>query len=499
MTRGPTIVIFGASGDLARRKLIPALWHLSARGRLPGHFRVIGTGRTGFGQQAYREHVMDAVRAAVPDADAAQLEGFAAAFSFVRMPEGVSFHALREALSPDGQCGDCIFYLAVPPSLYSGIAAGLAELGMMDEKDGYKRLIVEKPFGYDLDSAVALQDALLSCCREDQIYRIDHYLGKETVQNILAFRFSNALFESVWNRNYIDWVEITAAEELGVGKRGGYYDTAGALRDMVQNHMMQLLALVAMEPPVNLNPESLRNETQKVFQSLRPFERASLADPVPAVHEACGPGRPACIRGRYRGYLDEAGIAPASTTETWVGARIFIDNWRWGGVPFVVRTGKKMPVRVTEIVVHFKRTPHILFRNSASPQVSNSLIIRIQPDEGLLLTLGLKSPGSGFGLQQIPLHFHYRELEGTPLSEAYERLILDCINGDPSLFIRGDAVLACWRFVQPVLDAWTAGESPLAEYAPGSWGPELGDLLLPPGEHWREPCRVLSEDGVCHL
>ncbi|HPH03084.1 MAG TPA: glucose-6-phosphate dehydrogenase, partial [Spirochaetota bacterium] len=495
---GPTIVIFGASGDLARRKLVPALWHFAGRAALPPGLRVIGTGRTGFVDQAYQEHIRDAVRATVAGVDPDALDAFSRAFSFVSIPEGGSFAGLKAALTADGGCGDCIFYLAVPPALYAGIAAGLAETGMMDERDGYRRLIVEKPFGYDLESARALQDALLGCCREDQIYRIDHYLGKETVQNILAFRFSNAIFESVWNRNYIDWVEITAAEELGVGKRGGYYDTAGALRDMVQNHMMQLLALVAMEPPVNFNPESLRNETQKVFQSLRPFEHSDLVDPLPSSEEARGPGRPACIRARYTGYTAESGIAPDSMTETFVAARIFIDNWRWGGVPFIVRTGKKLPVRVTEIVVHFKKTPHILFRNAGTPRVSNSLIIRIQPDEGLLLTLGLKSPGGGFDLRQVPLHFHYRELEGVPLSEAYERLILDCINGDPSLFIRGDAVLACWRFVQPVLEAWRAHAAPLAEYAQGSWGPELADLLLPPGERWREPCRILSEDGVCH-
>jgi glucose-6-phosphate 1-dehydrogenase len=364
----------------------------------------------------------------------------------------------------------------------------------------WKRIIIEKPFGLDLDSAIELNSDLLKVITEDQIYRIDHYLGKETVQNILVTRFSNGIYEPLWNRNYIDHVEITSAESNGVGDRGGYYENSGAMRDMLQNHLLQLVALIAMEPPSEINSTTIRNEMLKVFQSLRQIEYKTLENQV--------------IRGQYlrsrvkgeqmKAYRDEAGVSEDSRTETFVALKLFIDNWRWGGVPFYIRTGKRLPTKVTEVVIHFKPSPHTLFCSGGEEYLSsNQLVIRIQPDEGILLKFGMKVPGAGYNVHNVNMDFHYKDLMDGKLPEAYERLLLDCMQGDSTLYARGDAVVAAWKFVDPILRRWNEDKDfPLHGYPGGTWGPEQADALIEGGEKqtWRYPCKNLSDDGLyCEL
>jgi glucose-6-phosphate 1-dehydrogenase len=390
-----------------------------------------------------------------------------------------------------------IFYLSTPPNLYEIIPQSLAEVGLNNPSGGFKRLIIEKPFGTDLQSAKALNIHLLNYFAEDQLYRIDHYLGKETVQNMLVTRFSNGIFEPIWNRNFIHHVEITSAETLGVEERGGYYDHSGALRDMVQNHLMQLVGLLAMEPPVVIEADAIRNETLKVFQSLRPITEEQVAGQV--------------IRGQYtashigkelvKGYREEHEVDPLSKIETFLAMKFFIDNFRWAGVPFYIRTGKKLPARVTEVVIHFKNTPHHLFENpDNSEQVNNQLVLRIQPDEGILLKIGMKIPGAGFHVQTVNLDFHYNELSDVYLPTAYGRLLLDCMQGDATLYSRGDAVEKAWQFVQPILNAWQNNpDIPVYGYPAGTWGPEIVDQLVEDGL-WRYPCKNLAHDGeYCEL
>ena len=370
---------------------------------------------------------------------------------------------------------------------------------MSTEEAGWRKLIIEKPFGYNLESAKELNEHLLSFFKEDQIYRIDHYLGKETVQNIFVTRFANSIFEPIWNRNYINRIEITAAESVGVEKRGGYYDRSGALRDMVQNHLMQLVAFVAMEPPVRADAESIRNEKLKVFQSIRPLSNEDIRNNV--------------IRGQYMessigdeavpGYRQEEGVDPESKTETYVALKFFIDNWRWKDVPFHIRTGKKLPTRVTEVVIHFQPNHHHLFaHDNALANTQNMLVLRIQPDEGILLKFDMKIPGAGFNTEQVNMDFMYNQLTDVYVPDAYERLILDCMQGDATLYSRGDALEAAWEFVDPILDAWENDPSiPVFGYPAGTWGPENADDLID-GENmiWRYPCKNLTEDGVyCEL
>ncbi len=387
-----------------------------------------------------------------------------------------------------------LFYLATPPGLYEVIPENLSAVGL--NRKGYK-LIVEKPFGTDLASARRLNDHLLEHFTEDQIYRIDHYLGKETVQNILVTRFSNNIYEPLWNRNYIHHVEITSAESIGVGKRGGYYDHSGALRDMVQNHLLQLVGLVAMEPPVNADAASIRSEMVKVFKSLRPLDQESIARNV-----IRGQYSGSTIRGeKVPGYREEEGVDPGSRTETFVAMKFFIDNWRWNGVPFYVRTGKRLPTKVTELVIHFKPTPQHIFCNRLGERSeSNQFIIRIQPDEGILMKFGMKIPGAGFNVQTVDMDFHYASLSGERLPEAYERLLHDCLVNDPTLYSRGDAVETTWKFIEPVLDLWQGNNGvPLYGYPAGTWGPKIADSLIEePDLTWRYPSKNLSNDGVYH-
>ncbi len=485
------LVIFGASGDLTRRKLIPALAELRKLDMLPEKFAVLGIGRTVYTDESYREMIATHLE---EKSDVVEMLHYHS----MDPEKGAEYPGLSKRLEDLTSSlaieANYIFYLATPPSLYGIIPGSLAEVGLVSEEDGtWKRLIIEKPFGTDYKSAQELNATLLQNLAEHQVYRIDHYLGKETVQNLLVTRFSNGIFEPLWNRNYVHHVEVTSSESLGVGTRGGYYDHSGALRDMLQNHLLQLVGMVAMEPPTVISSDAIRNEVLKVFQSFRPISGDQVNKQV--------------IRGQYSashirgetmpGYREEEGVPPNSRTATFVAMKLFIDNWRWGGVPFYIRTGKRLPTRVTEIVVHFKPSPHALFCVGESGK-GNQLVIRIQPDEGILLKFGMKVQGAGFNVQEANMDFHYKNLTDSYIPEAYQRLLLDCMQGDSTLYARGDA----WRFVDPILKAWeTESDISLHGYPCGTWGPEMADSLIEGADYtWRYPCKNLADDGLyCEL
>jgi glucose-6-phosphate 1-dehydrogenase len=499
------VVIFGASGDLTRRKLIPALYSIMKQNLLPDNFAVLGVGRTEMNDESFRDEMKVAISTF---SEVLNLNDIKILEKFL----SVLFYSSIDTFNPDAYSSlnlkinelnlkfklddNIIFYLATPPNLYDKIPAYLAKQGLHRKTH---KIIVEKPFGNDLASAKKLNRDLLHYFHEDQIYRIDHYLGKETVQNILVTRFANHIFEPIWNRNFIHHVEITAAESIGVEKRGGYYDNSGALKDMIQNHLLQLVGLVAMEPPILADSINIRNETLKVFKSLRPVSREKIRTDV--------------IRGQYMNstinnekvlsYRDEEGVRKDSKTETFAAMKFFIDNWRWSGVPFYVRSGKRLPTRVSEVVIHYKTTPHHLFCNDLGrPNDSNQLVIRIQPDEGLLMKFGMKVPGAGFAVQNVNMDFHYSSLTDKKIPEAYERLLLDCMLNDSTLYARGDAVETTWEFINPILEAWKEDKDiPLYGYPSGTWGPEVIDSLIEePWLKWRHPCKNLSNDGTyCEL
>ena len=503
------LVIFGALGDLTKRKLIPAVFKLKRHNLLPEKFAIIGTGRIKLSDEDFRKKMLDTLNEFSDDNDLkkSDAEEFVSSiyFTVMNFADDSDYPGLKKKLTElekkYGTGGNVIFYLATPPSLYGVIPLDLAKHGMNDQSNGkgWKRLIIEKPFGYDLQSGKELNAKLLKHYEEDQLYRIDHYLGKETVQNIMVTRFSNGIFEPLWNRNYIHHVEITSAENIGVENRGGYYEDSGALRDMVQNHLLQVAGVIAMEPPPSFESNAIRNETLKVFQSLRPMTSADVERNV-----IRGQYGPATVRGeKIAGYREEKGVKKDSRTETFVALKMYIDNWRWGGVPFYIRTGKRLPTRVTEVVIHFKPTPHQLFgRGRAVNDSCNQLVIRIQPDEGILLKFGMKTPGSGYNVQTVNMDFHYSDLKNETLPAAYERLLHDCMTGDSTLFARADAVEACWSFVQPILDTWKENKKiKIFGYPAGTWGPEHADTLIEePGVTWRYPCKNLSDDGLyCEL
>lgn len=503
------LTIFGASGDLAYRKLIPSVFDLFKQKLLPECFAVLGVGRTPYTDESFREKMISGIKefAKKDSSDPEELNTFLQLLYYtdIDTKSVESYAKLKDRLDElDAQCntgGNVIFYLSTPPSLYEVIPYNLAAHGMNKPTDGrgWKRLIVEKPFGYDLESGIDLNKKLLDVFDEGQIYRIDHYLGKETVQNLLVTRFSNGIFEPLWNRNYIDHVEITSAESIGVGDRGGYYDGSGALRDMVQNHLLQLVGMVAMEPPTIVNSDAIRNEILKVFQSLRPIREEEVGDFV-----IRGQYTESNVRGEHiKGYRQEKGVPEESRTPTFVALKFYIDNWRWGGVPFYIRTGKRLPTRVTEIVIHFKETPHRLFsQGTGLTNPNNQLVIRIQPNEGILLKFGMKFPGAGFEVSNVNMDFHYTELSDAYVPSAYERLLLDAMLGDSTLYARGDAVEAAWAFVDPIINAWESGDSiPVYGYPAGTWGPEVADDMIE-GESrtWRYPCKNLADDGeYCEL
>lgn len=493
-----SIVIFGASGDLTYRKLIPALYHLYASDQLPKSFAILGVSRTQYSDQSYREKLKASLQE-MEKTEPETLEAFCNHLHYQAIDTSDTQDYAKLATRLDdvaNQYGfeqrNTLFYLATPPSLYSIIPASLAAHGLNDESQGWKRLIIEKPFGYDLASARKLDKEIHEHFQEHQIYRIDHYLGKETVQNLLVLRFSNAMFEPLWNHQYVDYVEITGAEFLGVEERGGYYDGSGAVRDMFQNHLLQVLAMVGMESPAQINADAIRNEVVKVLQCLRPLSDDDLRNNL-----VLGQYTESNVRGQFLpSYRDEHGVADDSRTETYVGLKMFIDNWRWNGVPFYVRTGKRLPTRVTEVVIHFKQTPHPVFGKDAP---ENKLIIRIQPDEGIQMSFGLKEPGAGFNAKEVKMNFHYASLQETQMLTAYERLLLDALNGDATLFARSDAVEACWEFVQPILD-FKQDPQALFGYACGTWGPkECDQLLHNDGRAWRFPCKNLTDTDYCEL
>lgn len=501
------LIIFGASGDLTYRKLVPALFDLYKQSSLPENFAIVGVARSPFSDESFREKMKEGIRqfSLFKTAEDAEVNSFLELLSYLSIhtddvSEYVKLKDLLENIDKEKQTdGNYLFYLSTPPNLYPLIPRFLAEQGLNKADGKVRRIIIEKPFGTDLESAQELNKSLLADYDEDQIYRMDHYLGKETVQNMLVTRFSNSIYEPLWNRNYIQHIEITAAESLGVENRGGYYDHSGALRDMIQNHLFQLLALVAMEPPTVISSEAIRNEKLKVFQALRPYTQDDLLYNV-----IRGQYTSAKIKGKeVNGYREEQGVDPDSRTETYVAMKLFIDNWRWGGVPFYIRSGKRMPTRVSEVVIHFKPTPLNLFvDNKEYCSDGNVLVIRIQPDEGILLKTGMKIPGAGYKVKEVNMDFHYSQLQDTYVPSAYERLLLDAMLGDSTLYTRGDALELAWEFVQPILDYWKDNsEAPLYGYPAGSWGPEGADSLIE-GKclTWRYPCKNLSDDGIyCEL
>lgn len=508
-TEPQILTIFGASGDLTYRKLVPAIFDLYQQDFLPSCFAVLGISRTDFSDEAFREKMIEGIKqfSKTDTSDDALIANFAKMLFYisVQTKEVDDYAKVKNKLSElDSECGtqgNYIFYLSTPPSLYEIIPINLAAHGLNQEGDGngWKRVIIEKPFGYDLKTAQDLNEKLRNNYKEHQLYRIDHYLGKETVQNMLVTRFSNGIFEPLWNRNFIDRIEVTGAESIGVGDRGGYYDGSGAMRDMVQNHLLQVVGMIAMEPPSVIEATSIRNEVLKVFQSIRPIKEEEVEDFV-----IRGQYVESTVKGKHiKGYRDEKGVPEESRTETFMAMKFFIDNWRWGGVPFYIRTGKALPTRVTEVVIHFKETPHPLFTTqSGSPDNYNSLVIRIQPDEGILLKIGMKVPGAGFEVKTMNMDVHYSDMVDQYLPSAYERLLLDAMLGDATLYARGDAVEAAWKFVDPIMRAWTNNpDIKVHGYPAGTWGPEVADDLIE-GETltWRYPCKNLADDGIyCEL
>ncbi|MEZ4730626.1 MAG: glucose-6-phosphate dehydrogenase [Caldilineaceae bacterium] len=505
MTEPVLIVVFGASGDLAKRKLIPAVYHLAAQGLLPAGFTLLGYARTSYSDEDFRALVGNGLREHMKSEHntAGMDEALWADFSqhlfyqSGQYDERASFDALAERLrllQREHNTPNVLFYLATPPDVFEPITELLHETGMATaQTGGWTRLIVEKPFGRDLKSAEALNEHLLRRFHEDQIYRIDHYLGKETVQNILVFRFGNGIFEPIWNRNYIDHVQITVAESLGVGDRGGYYDQSGAIRDMMQNHVMQLVALTAMEPPVAFDGKAVRDQKVNVMHSIRRLDPNGVRDSVVRAQYEAGLVNGAATRG----YLETKGIAPHSTTDTYVAWKLEIDNWRWKGVPFYLRTGKAMPTKLSEINIIFRKPPLLLFEKIYDQfhLPSNVLTMRIQPDESIVLSFDAKRPGPLVEVDPVEMSFTYSASFGQKPADAYERLLLDALLGDSTLFIRRDEIEVAWDRVTNILAGWEAEDGAarqagrrvrLPQYPAGTWGPPEADRLLArDGRYWR--------------
>jgi glucose-6-phosphate 1-dehydrogenase len=487
------IVIFGATGDLTQRKLVPALYSLATDQLLAPETAIVGVARSDLSDDEFRARMRTAVEthARVP-VDDDIWEGFAHRLSYIAAPfdHADGYARLRshlERLDAElGTRGNRLFYLATAPEFFPVIAEQLGGAGLTDEPDDgerFARLVVEKPFGMDLASARELHARLNAVFRERQVYRIDHYLGKETVQNLLVLRFGNAIFEPLWNRRYIDHVQITVAEDLGVGTRGGYYDQSGALRDIVQNHMMQLLSIVAMEPPARFESREVRDEKVKVLRAVPPFDAETAHRD--AVRGQYGPG---WIAGeRVPGYREEPGVDPNSTTETYVAMRLEVDNWRWAGTPFYLRTGKRLPRRATEVAIQFKPAPHLPFESTAVETLEpNLLLLRIQPDEGASLRFLAKVPGPQIDLRVVSMDFAYGSAFLRSSPEAYERLLLDALLGDSTLFTRWDEVERAWEILDPLIQVWQSDAPDLHEYPAGTWGPEEADRLMErDGRQWR--------------
>jgi glucose-6-phosphate 1-dehydrogenase len=484
-----TLVIFGATGDLARRKLLPALYNLAHEGALPERFNLVGVSRRDQSDDDFRGQAREAIgEFSRRPPDPQLLESLLGRMRYLGIPfdDFPGYARLGTALdeldAEGGQPLNRAYYLSTAPEYFPVITEAIKENGLHRSEDAEVRVIIEKPFGTDLASARSLQDVVHSVFRERQVFRIDHYLGKETVQNVMAFRFANYMFEPVWNRNYIDHIQITAAEDIGIGTRAGYYDSSGALRDLVQNHMLQLLTLVCMEPPASFEANKVRDEKVKVLQAIEP----------PTPEEVDG----MTVRARYTrgmsggaeapGYLEEEGVPADSQTETYAALRLEVQNWRWAGVPIVLRTGKRLARKVTEIAVQLKPVPHMAFTSKGSVGVQpNQLILTVQPNEGVSLSLGAKIPGASMRIRPVNMEFLYGTSFMSQSPEAYERLILDAMRGDATLFTRNDEVDAQWSIIDPILQAWGEGHPPIAEYEAGSPGPAEADDLLGDDRHWR--------------
>jgi glucose-6-phosphate 1-dehydrogenase len=481
-----TLVIFGASGDLTRRKLLPALYRLSQGQRLPARFTVVGVGRTPLSDDQFREQLAGSLRefAGVTEATDEIAASLAQRLRYIAgaTDDPALYRRLADLLRTSDGSG-ILYYLAIPPSAYPTVIEhlGAAGLATSSPDHGWRRIVVEKPFGTDLASARELNAAIHRHFDEPQVFRIDHYLGKETVQNLLVFRFANGMFEPIWNRRYIDHVQITAAETVGVERRAAYYETTGALRDMVQNHLLQLLTLVAMEPPIAFTADSVRDRKMDALLSIQPISGV--------VRAQYGPG---WVNGAdVQGYRQEPGVDPSSRTETFAAMRLHLDSWRWAGVPFYVRTGKRLPKRTTEIAIQFRRPPLEIFRRvTSAPVSSNLLVVNVQPDEGISIRFEAKLPGTRLQLAPVRMNFRYGQAFGGGVPEAYETLLLDAMLGDATLFARNDFVEASWALITPVHDAWAAAtdgpDAVVAEYEAGDWGPaEASALIEEDGRRWR--------------
>ena len=484
-----SFVILGATGDLARRKLIPALFQLACKGRLPQGLRIVGFAQPDLSDEQFRERMWAAMREfgalAVRREEWAM---FARRLFYIGgdLEALEDFRRLRKLLKEqEGAEGAAnrLFYLSISPRFFATVVESLGASGLAAEAGGWRRVVIEKPFGRDLESARSLNQVVHRVFDENQVYRIDHYLGKETVQNLLVFRFANGIFEQLWNRNSVESVQITVAEEVSVEERGGYYDQAGVLRDMVQNHLLQLLTLVAMEPPISMDADALRDKKVEVLQAIRKWTPGDLAENA--------------VSGQYRGYRDEKDVAADSATATYAALRLYVDNRRWQGVPFYLRTGKSMLEKATEIVIQFRRPAHVMFPLGPGESLEpNILSICLQPDEGMHLRFEVKIPGQGMAMKPKNMEFHYGSaFQAGTIPEAYERLLQDALDGDTSLFIRSDHIEEAWRVVGPLLDAWeNQPERKPHVYEPGSWGPEAADALLSgSGSVWRRVCGVHAE------
>ena len=478
MSNSTTIVIFGASGDLTRRKLVPAFYNLCRKQRLPDNLNIIGNSRSKFSHEEWRERLREGVQEFSPSSyDEAAWQDFARKLWYV--PGNASMEdelgQLRDFMvEKEGDAANRLYYLSVSPSLYVPIVQNLGCLDMASEKEGWRRIIIEKPFGTDLETARNLNKEVHSVFEERQVYRIDHYLGKETAQNIMYLRFANSIFEPVWNRNYVDSVQITAVETVDVGHRGDYYDKSGVWRDMFQNHLLQLLTLIAMEPPASFDADLMRNEKVKLLKSVRTIEPLDT------------------VIGQYAGYRGTQGVAPDSHTPTYGAIKLYVDNWRWQGVPFYLRSGKALQRKFTEISVTFRQAPHRMFENGHSGVFrSNILSICVQPDEGIHLTFEAKEPGITDNSRSVDMEFHYATSFGQDaIPEAYERLLLDAMNGDAALFSRSDGIEAQWELMDPIIKAWESdGAAEPSVYKRGSWGPSDSDeLLSDDGRAWEFGC-----------